>query len=98
MYEITHINAWIPARYVGIVVAIIALIPGVLAYIDQLHSLAGDELVEELGYIIVPLVIGLAAYVATGVSLMVYNKISEQFGGLKLDLEFVEEEEPVNQE
>lgn len=93
MYEITAISPWIPARYVGVVVAVLGLIPGVIGFISELNYLAGDEIVEGLGYLIVPLVIGLIAYVVTGVALVIYNQLTKQFGGLRVDLEFIQEAE-----
>ncbi len=93
MYEVTYIGPWIPARYAGIVVTTLSLIPAVPLYINEVRRFSADELVESLGYLVFPPVLGLIAFAAVGVSVLIYNKVTVDLGGLKLDLEFIEEQE-----
>lgn len=98
MYEITHLNVWISARYSAAVAVILSLLFSIIGItvilVDSWNYFSLDDFWDELfPLILVPLITALVSFFASALFFWLYNVIAERSSGLKVELEFIQEEE-----
>ncbi len=92
MYEVSKIDPYIPARYVGIGIAVASSLLSLFWLVMESSLFRRADMEEIIVALVVPLVCGFVAFVSTIVAILIYNVIAKQYHGVKLELEFTQDD------
>ena len=97
MYELKYVSPWPAAKFAGIIMAIISVVPLIFGVIAFLVDTGGYSYIDSgdtwflLLWLVFPILAGVVYFLLTALIIWLYNVLRGRIGGVKLELEYLDE-------